>query len=212
MKVWDLPTRLYHWFQVILVAGLMYTGTTGDGPHTRIGLLLLTLLLWRLIWGVIGSETSRFRQFVKSPFQVLAYLQGRGKHAPGHNPAGAYMVIVMITVLFFQTLTGLALAGYLDPLPGSEVWLSDEIFDYAVLIHENGITALYFLIGLHLAAIAIYKLKAKPLVMAMITGVQESEESEISMGEVSMVSNKRGVIVLLFCVAVTIGLYLLSVE
>ncbi|GLO61328.1 hydrogenase [Vibrio sp. MACH09] len=207
MRVWDLPTRLYHWFQVILVAGLMYTGSTGEGPHTKLGLLLVTLILWRVLWGFIGSETSRFLQFVKSPIKVLAYLQGKAKHAPGHNPAGAYMVIVMISALFFQALTGLALAGYLDPLPGSETWLSDEIFDYAVIVHENGITALYVLIAIHLSAIALYKLKAKPLVMAMITGEQGSEEVEVS-----MVSNKRALVALLFCLTVTVGLYLLSLD
>lgn len=207
MKVWDLPTRLYHWLQVILVVALMYTGTTEQGPHTKLGLALLTLLIWRIIWGFIGSQSSQFLYFIKSPFTVIRYLKGNDENTVGHNPAGGYMVVILVLTLFIQALTGLALAGYLDPLPGSETWLNDDIFDLAVVIHENGITFLYALIGLHLSAILIYKLKSKPLVLAMFTGIQKGQTQKIQLA-----SNLRAIVSFAFALAVTFVLYFLSLE
>lgn len=207
MTVWDLPTRIYHWLQVVFVIALMYTGTTEQGPHTKIGLALLTLLIWRVIWGFVGSETSRFHQFLKSPAKVLTYIRGSNNETIGHNPAGGYMVILMIFILSLQCITGLALAGYLDPLPGSETWLNDDIFDYAVAIHENGITLLYLLIGAHLSAIAIYKMNKKPLILTMITGVKD-----ITAKPITIVSNQRATTVFILSLIFTISLYMLSLE
>lgn len=175
MKVWDLPTRLYHWLQAALFIGLIVSGLTEEGPHVKAGLLLFSLLLWRIIWGFIGSETSRFSQFLKSPKTTLLYLKGDYPEKPGHNPAGGLMVVALISLLLLQCLTGLALAGILDPLPGSEVWLTDELFDVFVVIHENLFKGLIALSSLHVLAIIVYKLKSKPLVKAMITGYQESD-------------------------------------
>lgn len=207
MKVWDLPTRIYHWSQLALVCGLFFSGLTEQGPHTKFGLALFTLLLWRLIWGLAGSETSRFTHFIKSPFTVIRYLKGIQKESTGHNPAGGYMVVVLIASLTLQCLTGLAVAGYLDPLPASEIWLSDEIFDLAVLIHENGIIYLPVLIAVHIAAILIYKLRGIPLVKAMFTGQQN-----ITGNRVYFASNSRALVAFLLCLALTVSLYLLSAE
>ncbi|WP_375750485.1 cytochrome b/b6 domain-containing protein [Vibrio sp. HN007] len=178
MKVWDLPTRLYHWVQLVLFIGLVVSGLTEEGPHVIAGLILLSLLLWRVVWGFIGSETSRFTQFVKSPRVVTQYLQGKYPEKPGHNPAGALMVLALISLLLLQCFTGLALAGMLDPLPGSEVWLTDELFDLFVLVHENLFKGLITLSVLHVLAIIVYKIKSKPLVKAMFTGVQENRQQE----------------------------------
>lgn len=75
MKIWDLATRLYHWVQALLFIALMASGLSGNGPHVQLGLALFTLLLWRLTWGVIGSETSLFRQFLRSPKGVIKKLK-----------------------------------------------------------------------------------------------------------------------------------------
>lgn len=76
IKVWDAATRIYHWTQAILFTALMITGLKATGPHLQLGMILFTLLVWRLIWGVVGSETSRFKQFVKNPKKIVAYLSG----------------------------------------------------------------------------------------------------------------------------------------
>ncbi|WCE28662.1 cytochrome b/b6 domain-containing protein [Vibrio sp. SCSIO 43137] len=213
MKVWDLPTRIYHWSQLALVCGLFFSGLTEQGPHTKFGLALFTLLLWRLLWGLTGSDTSRFSHFIKSPFAVIRYLKGSLEENPGHNPAGGYMVIVLITALILQCLTGLAVAGYLDPLPASEAWLNDEVFDLAVLVHETGIVYLPILIALHISAILIYQLRGKPLVKAMFTGEQTiSGEQAISGNKVHFAGNSKALLFFLLCLAVTVSLYLLSAE
>lgn len=87
MKVWDLSTRLYHWAQAGLFVALMASGFSGNGPHVQLGLAMMTLIVWRIVWGVVGSETSRFRQFLRSPKRVFNYLLGREPSRPGHNPA-----------------------------------------------------------------------------------------------------------------------------
>lgn len=207
MKVWDVPTRLYHWIQAGLFVGLAFSGLTEQGPHVYLGLTLFTLLIWRFIWGFIGSETSRFSQFVRSPKNVLLYVQGTHKALPGHNPAGGYMVITMILALFSQCLSGLALSGMLDPLPGSEYWLNDQIFDVCVFVHENLVDGLFILVGLHLAAILLYKIQNKPLVKAMFTGVQEHVSTKISFA-----SNRRAIVVFALSVTITATLYALSIE
>lgn len=207
MKIWDLPTRIYHWAQALLFVGLATSGLTEQGPHVYFGLALFTLLTWRIAWGIVGSETSRFRQFVRPPHMAIQYFKNRDQEKPGHNPAGAYMVITMIMALFLQCVTGLALSGLLDPLPGSETWLNDDIFDYCVLIHENLINGLFVLVALHLFAIGVYKLQAKPLVKAMFTGVQEGIKTEVNFE-----SNRRAFVVFLIALTITTFIYMLSIE
>ncbi|MDB1123522.1 cytochrome b/b6 domain-containing protein [Vibrio algarum] len=207
MKVWDFPTRLYHWIQALLFAGLAFSGLTEQGPHVYLGLTLFTLLTWRLLWGFIGSETSRFSQFVHSPKTVLLYFKGEYKESPGHNPAGGYMVVTLVTALSIQCLSGLALSGMLDPLPGSEYWLNDQIFDVCVFIHENLIDGLFILVSLHLLAIIIYKLQRKPLVKAMFTGVQEHISTKVSLA-----SNRRAIAVFAVSLSITTVIYVLSIE
>lgn len=207
MKVWDFPTRLYHWIQALLFAGLAFSGLTEQGPHVYLGLTLFTLLTWRLLWGFIGSETSRFSQFIHSPKTVLLYLKGEYKESPGHNPAGGYMVVTLVAALLIQCLSGLALSGMLDPLPGSEYWLNDQIFDICVFIHENLIDGLFILVSLHLLAIIIYKLQRKPLVKAMFTGVQEHISTKVSLA-----SNRRAIAVFAVSLSITTVIYVLSIE
>ena len=117
MKVWDLATRLYHWLQAVLFIVLIVTGFSGNGPHVTIGLVMFTLVLWRLIWGYVGSETNRFGQFLCSPKVVVRYMLGKERVMLGHNPAGGWMVFVIITALLLQCVSGLAVAGMLDNLP-----------------------------------------------------------------------------------------------
>jgi cytochrome b len=112
VRVWDLPTRLFHWLLVACVAGLIATGYIGGawmGWHARIGYAVLTLLLFRIAWGFVGGHWSQFRAFLYHPGSVVAYLRGRGHpdHLVGHNPLGAGSVFAMLLVLLAQVATGL---------------------------------------------------------------------------------------------------------
>jgi len=206
MKVWDLPTRIYHWLQAALVTGLLASGFTGQGPHTYLGLTLFVLVLWRIIWGIVGSETSQFKQFVSSPAVVVSYLFGKIKPKPGHNPAGAWMVILLLTLLLVQCLSGLVVAGFADNLPMISDWLTDSVFELIAAVHETNAKILPIFIGVHLVAILGYKIAKKPLVLAMITGKQK----QLTGSSVAIASNRRAFLVLVACVLVTIAIVALT--
>lgn len=198
MKVWDLSTRLYHWVQAVLLVLLVITGNTGDGPHVDLGIALVVLVLWRICWGFWGSETSRFRQFVGSPLHLLKYLTGKVKAGVGHNPAGGWMVLVMLLALLAQCISGFALAGFFDNLPYADIWLSDAVFDALEQVHVVGVDLLQILVAIHLSAIFIYKLRRKPLVWAMVTGRQKEASNKAPY----MVSQWRAFLLVVFILSV----------
>lgn len=172
IKTWDLATRLYHWIQAIVFIALITTGFSGATAHIALGLVLLTLITWRILWGFWGSETNRFTQFIRSPRATIRYLFGQSHQKVGHNPAGGWMVITLIIAILLQCISGLALAGLLDHLPMAQQWLTDDVFAGFESLHLLLARVLPILVAVHLGAILVYKLKKKPLVWAMVTGVQ----------------------------------------
>lgn len=213
MKIWDLPTRLYHWLQAALFIGLAGSGFSGNGPHIYLGLALFSLILWRLVWGMIGSDTSRFSQFMSSPRSAWQYLRGRVQPKPGHNPLGAWMVVGMITTLFVQCITGLAIAGFFDTFPYTEVIITDGVFDLLGTAHAIAARMLIAFVVLHLLAILVYKLLSKPLVLAMITGKQNQSLSTAHFGngtQLAFSSNRKALLVLIASVLVTMAIVVMS--
>lgn len=206
MKIWDLPTRLYHWLQVIIFVGLIISGYNGQGPHVQLGLGLLTLIIWRILWGIIGSETSRFKQFVRSPKVILDYFRGNSQTGAGHNPAGGWMVMSLLLCLLLQCISGLVLAGFADNLPLAVVWLTDGVFDVFALVHGLLFYLLALLVCAHVVAVVVYKLRNKPLLMAMITGYQ-ARYTAISL---RFESNLKALLVLIAAVLVTMTIVALS--
>lgn len=192
MKVWDLPTRLYHWLQALLCLGLLASGFSGNGPHEIIGIALLVLVLWRFCWGVIGSDTSRFKHFLRSPITVWYYLTGKIKHTIGHNPAGGWMVITLLTCLLIQSLTGFILMGVFD------IWINESSLfadnDLIGFVHALSARLLIALIGLHLLAIISYKLKHIPLVKAMFTGKQSISTDLSKTANSTQLTSSNGVV------------------
>lgn len=181
LKVWDLPTRVFHWSLVGAVVFAVATGQVGGNWiewHGRAGLFILGLLVFRIVWGFIGSPTARFAHFVRGPSAIRAYLRGEWRGV-GHNPLGALAVLALLAVTAAQVVTGLfanddiAFAGPLAPLVSSE--LSGQITGLHVLLF-NGLLAL---VGLYVAAIAFYaRVKRTNLVLPMITGYQEQGDGQ----------------------------------
>jgi cytochrome b len=167
----------------------------------------MTLIVWRLIWGRVGSETSRFSQFVRSPRSVIRYLTGKEQARAGHNPAGGWMVVALITALLMQCISGLALAGMLDNLPYADIWLTDALFNLLEDIHFGLVKLLPALVVIHLVAILFYKLRSKPLTWAMVTGKQAIADSSQN---VRFVSQWRALLVLVLAASVTIAIVALS--
>ncbi|HLV76605.1 MAG TPA: cytochrome b/b6 domain-containing protein [Marinobacter sp.] len=171
IRLWDLPTRLFHWLLVLSVAGAIVSIKTGAiSWHERFGLLVLGLLVFRLAWGLVGSTYARFGTFVQGPGAVIRYLKG-GWQGVGHNPLGALSVLALIGLFGFQAGSGLfanddiAFTGPLYPLVSPE-W-SDTLSSW----HRLTEWWLYGLLILHVAAVAFYaRVKKDNLVKPMITG------------------------------------------
>lgn len=173
VRVWDLPTRLFHWLLVLSVVGAVVTvklGGTWMVWHERCGVVALGLLAFRLCWGLFGGTTARFRHFVRGPAALAAYLRGRW-HGIGHNPLGALSVLAMLLLLGFQAVTGLfafddiAFAGPLRPAVSAAT--SDLLSGW----HRRMEWWLYGLFALHVLAILFYTLvKKDDLIVPMITG------------------------------------------
>ncbi len=184
VRVWDLPTRFFHWLLVVAVLASLATGKFDSlvGPdtlewHRRSGYLVLALLVFRLGWGLVGGTHARFARFVRAPAAVAAYARAlvrgeAGREPVGHNPLGGYSVVAMLAVLLAQVGTGLFLVqeDYAFEAPLAK-HVSRAVSDRLGDLHEKGFWLIAALVLLHLAAVAFYTLvKRQSLVGAMLTG------------------------------------------
>ncbi|MDR0458602.1 MAG: cytochrome b/b6 domain-containing protein [Burkholderiaceae bacterium] len=176
VRIWDLPTRLFHWALVLCVIGLFVTGRIGGDLmnwHFRLGYAALTLVLFRVVWGFIGGYWSRFARFLPTPGRILRYLRGqaRPEDTAGHNPLGACSVFALLILVAAQAITGLfsydeiAFAG---PLSGL---VSDHAVDLATRYHKAwGQPLIIGLVALHVLAIIVYTALKHHLFWPMIVG------------------------------------------
>jgi cytochrome b len=177
--VWDLPTRLFHWTLVVLV-GLSWWSAENDQQdlHLYLGYGVLSLLLFRIGWGLAGSSTARFSSFVRGPGAVVRYVRNRF-HWPlaGHAPLGALSVLALLAMLFVIVGTGLFAADEDGLFSGPLAYLvSVGVSDTMTGLHEELFDILLVLIGLHVAAILLYRLAlGRNLLGPMITGKAELE-------------------------------------
>lgn len=169
--VWDLPVRLVHWLLAALIA---FSWWSAEYHHTDwhiwSGCGVLTLLIFRLLWGFVGSSTARFASFVRGPKAIAGYLRGSWEGI-GHNPLGALSVLALLGALAFQVGLGL-IAEDEDGIVTGPLYklVSIETSDWARELHESWFYVVLALIGLHLAAIIAYHVRGRRLVAAMITG------------------------------------------
>ena len=176
IKLWDLPTRLFHWLLVFLIVAAIITGKQGGNAivwQGRIGLAIVGLLTFRILWGFLGSTHARFASFFPTPARLVAYLRGQW-HGIGHNPLGAFSVFGLLALIALQLGSGLfanddiAFQGHLSVL------VDKDLSDRLTSLHRLLINALIILIGLHLVAIMFYAhVKKDNLVKPMITGWKE---------------------------------------
>ena len=179
IRVWDLPTRLFHWSMVVVVTGAIVTGLNGGNMmihHQRLGVILVGLIAFRLAWGFLGSHTARFSSFVRGPGAIAAYLRGQWRGI-GHNPVGALSVLALLAVFGFQAVSGLftnddiAFEGPLRDL------VDKATSDWITGIHGSMLWWLAALVALHVGAVLFYlHAKKENLVRPMLTGWKEVEE------------------------------------
>ena len=177
IRVWDLPTRAFHWSIVLLIPFQWWTAENDRMElHMVGGQIMLGLILFRLLWGLVGSETARFGHFLKGPGAILAYLRGQNVRRIGHNPLGGWSAAAMLLLLAAQLGLGLfALdeeAIYGGPLSGMIRYdLAIEIAE----LHDTLFEILLGFIALHLAAITFYLVVRRDnLVGPMVTGHAEA--------------------------------------
>lgn len=178
VRVWDLPTRLFHWLLAAAVAGLLITGHVGGNAlvwHMRLGLTVGALLAFRVLWGLVGGRWSRFASFVRGPVTVLRYLRGQVDPAEhlqvGHNPLGAGSVLAMLALLALQVGTGLVADDEIATTGPLNRFVSGATAQQATAWHTDaGQWLLVALVALHLAAIVLYARRGQRLVPPMITG------------------------------------------
>jgi len=200
-RVWDLPVRVVHW----LLAGLIvFSWWSVHNHHTDwhiwSGIAILTLLIFRLLWGFFGSSTARWTGFIRGPRGVVDYLRGRW-YGIGHTPLGALSVVAMFLALAIQVGLGLIAEDedglFFGPL---SILVSTDTSDWARDLHETWFeTAILGLVGLHLAAIIFYRVRGKSLTRPMITG-----DAELESRAQTMRPGKWWVA--LICVAVALGI------
>ncbi|MEY4749444.1 MAG: hypothetical protein RIQ60_1658 [Pseudomonadota bacterium] len=179
VRVWDLPTRIFHWSLAALVITAIVTAHVGGNAitwHFRCGYAVLALLGFRIVWGLVGGRWSRFASFIYAPGTVLRYL--RGEHRPGdhfevgHNPLGSFSVFGLLAILLLQVGTGLVSDDEIANTGPLVRFVSGKISSLATHWHADfGAVIIYALVGLHIAAIAFYRHKKKlDLVTPMVKG------------------------------------------
>ena len=170
--VWDLPIRLFHWLLAALIGFSWWSGKNDHVDwHIWSGIAILTLLVFRMFWGLVGSSTARFSSFVRGPASVLAYLRGEWRGI-GHTPLGALSVVAMLLAISVQVGLGLVSEDedglYAGPLASL---VSIDTSEAARDIHEQFLYVVLALIGLHLAAILFYRVvRKKRLIAPIIVG------------------------------------------
>ncbi len=177
IRVWDLPTRIFHWTLAISVVGLVITANLGGNWmvwHFRLGYAVFTLLLFRIVWGFVGGRWSRFAHFIYAPSTLLAYVQGKGKpeHSIGHSPLGAGSVFALLGFLLAQVATGLISDDEISNQGPLNKFVSAARASTATWYHkEVGNKVLIALVVLHIVAILFYLYKKKTnLITPMLRG------------------------------------------
>ena len=179
VRVWDLPTRLFHWTLALAIVGSVVSAKIGGNAmvwHMRLGCLVLALLAFRVLWGLVGGRWSRFASFIYAPATVLRYLRGQaqpGEHLDvGHNPLGSFSVLGLLGLLALQVATGLVADDEIATVGPLNRFVSPEVVSQATGWHKQyGQWILLAMVALHVAAILFYLLKKRNnLVQPMLVG------------------------------------------
>lgn len=179
VRVWDLPTRIFHWVLALTVVGSVVSAKIGGTAmvwHFRFGALVLALVVFRVLWGLVGGRWSRFASFVYAPATVLRYVRGQarsGEHLDvGHNPLGSFSVFALLGFLGLQVATGLVADDEIANVGPLNRYASSDLVVQATSWHkELGQWVLITLVALHVAAIVFYLVrKGTNLVRPMIVG------------------------------------------
>jgi cytochrome b len=208
IRVWDAPTRLFHWALALCFVGLIVTSQIGGAAmnwHFRFGYGVSTLLLFRVAWGLFGGHWSRFSTFVVGPTRVWRYLRGQGQQHDniGHNPLGGLSILAMMTFLVMQVASGLMSDDEIMATGPLVRFVSPDWVSYASFYHtEIGKIILLGLVVLHISAITFYYFsKRENLVKPMITG-DKSITFDAPSARDAWPERRRAALIFLVCASV----------
>ncbi len=211
LLIWDLPLRIFHWSLVLTLGGLWYTSEQDNGYfeyHFLLGYIALGLVIFRLVWGFLGTKHSLFVNFVTSPSELKGYWQSNSKTYAGHNPAGSLMVVFMLITILAQAVSGLFLTDdiiFSGPYYGSVGDGLERIFNF---VHRNGFDIILAAIVFHVVAVLYYeKIKKQTLVAAMVHG----KKSAKLLSEGSGIKSSKLLLALILSVIVVAFVYWLVV-
>lgn len=206
VPVWDWPVRLVHWAIVLLLILLVITGLVGNewlDWHMRFGEAMLALVIFRILWGFVGSRNARFRSFVRGPKAVRAYLRSfvrppRAIHAT-HNPLGGWMVVALLLALLFQAGTGLFTNDDVLAEGPLAKKITKDLSDAISSLHRRGWWVILALAAAHITAVLAYLAVLRDnLVSPMVHGRKRLPQHAAD-PNAALASNLRAVILLVAC-------------
>lgn len=210
VRIWDGAVRIFHWLLVIAIASSWWTNQQlMIDFHALAGYSILALIVFRVLWGFIGSSNARFANFLKGPSKVVGYFRKLlGPSDPtavevGHNPAGGWMVAIMLVLVAVQAISGLFASEdtflFFDgPLVA---YVSPKLASTMNFIHHTNITLIYIAVALHVCAVVFYRVVRRDnLIKAMVTGYRDVPESQTGrFAKIRFVSGYIGIGLLIVC-------------
>lgn len=214
IRVWDLPIRLFHWaLALCVVLGIIFVKIGGNAMqwHAYCGYIALALVLFRIIWGFLGSWHSRFANFIPTPKRLIAYLRGGMGDSLGHNPLGALSVIALLLAVLIQASTGLFADDDIFFQGPFAKYVSNATVAFLTSMHRFNQYIIMALVALHIGAILFYQFyKKESLVAPMITGDRNGEEAFGGTASPEPIdTGKQRLVALTIFIAVGLGLYYL---
>lgn len=208
IRVWDLPTRLFHWLLTLAILGLVTTSQVGGLAmewHFRLGYTVLSLLLFRVVWGLVGGHWSRFSSFLYSPITLVRYIKGANdpELSLGHNPMGALSVFAMLVFLTLQVASGLFSDDEISAYGPLGKFVSSNVVASATYYHTHiGKFCLLALILTHVMAISVYLLKKKTNLIAPMVFGDKSSDVEAKSSRDDGVSRSIALVIFVICSSV----------
>lgn len=177
-KIWDGAVRIFHWSQVLLLAGLWYSAEQEwYGLHMLLAYTLAALLISRLVWAVIGSDNARFSYFLKSPRAAWQWLRQSPKSAEaGHNPLSGYMVLLLLTLILLQFVTGLMTSDDILTEGPLVAMLPSAWVAVASTFHQWNINLILALVAVHVIAAIWHQWSGDKVITAMLTGRKQTSD------------------------------------
>lgn len=184
IKVWDIPTRLFHWLLVLLLGAQWFTGEQGEdwlNWHMYIGYATIALIIFRLLWGFVGSHHARFVNFIASPKRTVNYALGNDKKQyAGHNPMGGWMILVLLGLVLLQGVSGLFTTDEIFFDSPYRSLIDSDWQDRADWLHGNVFDWLLYAVALHILAVLFYwVVKKQNLIRAMFTGTKAGSYEKV---------------------------------